>query len=276
MEILKVLVVSDSTGETGEMAAKAWLSQFEDVEFDLSSRSDTTDQARVDGIFREDLSHAVMVLSVVMPDVALYLQKKCVEAGVPFIDLFDIPLRILEDVTGKPACRLPGLTRELDPEYFNKISCIEFAVKYDDGKDKRGLLKADIVLIGVSRTSKTPLSMLLANKGYNVCNLPLVPEISVPAELYRVDPKRVIGLIISPEKLGDIRTERMKDLGLDGGMYSDEERIARELAYAQGIFEKVGCAVIDVSAWTIEQSATRIIEEMRKNFATSVRRHCAM
>ncbi len=271
-----MLVVSDSTGETGEMAAKAWLSQFEDLEFDLSSRSDTTDRACVDGIFREDLSHAVIIHSVVMPDVALYLQKKCVEAGVPFIDLFDIPLRILEDVTGKPARRLPGLTRELDPEYFNKISCIEFAVKYDDGKDKRGLLKADIVLIGVSRTSKTPLSMLLANKGYNVCNLPLVPEIAVPAELYRVDPKRVIGLIISPEKLGDIRTERMKDLGLEGGIYSDDERIGRELAYAQGIFDKVGCAVIDVSAWTIEQSATRIVEEMRKNFGTSVRRHCAI
>ena len=109
----------------------------------------------------------------------------------------------------------PGLVHQLDDDYFKKIEAIEFAVKYDDGRDPRGILLADIVLIGVSRTSKTPLSQYLAHKRYKVANVPLVPEVEPPDELFQVDPKKCFGLVISPEKLNNIRKERLIALGLN-------------------------------------------------------------
>ncbi len=104
----------------------------------------------------------------------------------------------------------PGVTHKLDENYFKKVEAVEFAVKYDDGKDPRGVKKADIVVIGVSRTSKTPLSMYLAHKNLKVANIPLVPEVPVPEELYQIDSKKVIGLTTNPIKLNEIRQERLK------------------------------------------------------------------
>ncbi len=109
----------------------------------------------------------------------------------------------------------PGLVRKLDADYFKRVEAIEFAVKYDDGRDPRGLLRSDIILIGVSRTSKTPLSQYLAHKRYKVANVPVVPEVDPPEELFKVDPQKCIGLKISPEKLYQIRRERLLSLGLD-------------------------------------------------------------
>ena len=124
----------------------------------------------------------------------------------------------------------------MDEDYFKKVEAIEFAVKYDDGRDPRGILKADIVLIGVSRTSKTPLSQYLAHKRLKVANVPLVPEVDPPEELLRIPPEKCFGLKISPEKLNDIRRERLKSLGLnDNASYANIERIHEELNF----FEKV-------------------------------------
>ena len=159
----------------------------------------------------------------------------------------------------------PGLVRKLDEEYFRKIEAIEFAVKYDDGKDPRGILKADVVLIGVSRTSKTPLSMYLAHQRIKVANVPLVPEVEPSEELFNIPNKKIIGLKINPEKLFGIREERLKSLGLaTHANYANYERILEELDFSEKIMKKIGCPVIDVSSKAIEETANIIIDMIKK------------
>ena len=159
----------------------------------------------------------------------------------------------------------PGLVRKLDEEYFRKIEAIEFAVKYDDGKDPRGILKADVVLIGVSRTSKTPLSMYLAHQRIKAANIPLVPEVEPSEELFNISKKKIVGLKINPEKLFGIREERLKSLGLaTHANYANYERILEELDYSEKIIKRIGCPVIDVSSKAIEETANIIIDMIKK------------
>jgi regulator of PEP synthase PpsR (kinase-PPPase family) len=152
--------------------------------------------------------------------------------------------------------RQPGLLHELDEDYFRKIEAIEFAVKYDDGKDVRGLLQADIVLVGVSRTSKTPLSIFLAHKGIKAANYPIIPEIKPPEELIGLKNKVVVGLTMSAEHLLKIRTERLKSMGLPHqAKYATINRINEELAYASQLMISLNCPVIDVTEKAIEETA---------------------
>ena len=159
-----------------------------------------------------------------------------------------------------------GLIHSLDHDYFKRVEAVEFAVKYDDGKNPLGLLKADIVIIGVSRTSKTPLSMYLAHKRIKVANVPLVPELAPPEELFKVPPYKIIGLLIDPFKLNEIRAERLKTMGLsDTAVYADMNRINEELTYAKGIMRRLHCQIINVSNRAIEETAGIILEYVRKN-----------
>lgn len=155
----------------------------------------------------------------------------------------------------------------LSEEYFQRVEAVEFAVKYDDGRDAQGIIKADIVLIGVSRTSKTPLSMYLAHKKYKVANVPLIPELPPPDELFTVSKHKVFGLTIDPQYLHVIRKERLKYLGLKADAnYADNERIHQELQYASQIMSTIGCLVIDVSNKAVEETAKIIMDELvRKN-----------
>ena len=162
-------------------------------------------------------------------------------------------------ISGKQPLHEPGIMHKLDEEYFKKVEAIEFAVKYDDGRDPRGVLKADLVLIGVSRTSKTPLSQYLAHRRIKVANVPIVPEVDPPEELLSIDPAKCIGLKISPEKLIGIRTERLRTLGLsDSANYAKLERIKEELAYFEKVIDRIGCPVIDVTNKAVEETANII------------------
>lgn len=260
--------MSDSTGYTGEQIAKSLISQFDVQSYQITRYSQIESLENIKEILDEnDSCKNVVILSVVNEDLRLGAHKLCSERDIRVVDLFDVPLRTFEETLEMKAKRLPGLIRELDNEYFDMIDAIEFAVKYDDGRDPRGLVKADIVLIGVSRTSKTPLSMLLAYKNYRVANLPLVPEIAVPNALFNVDPKRVFGLIIDESILNKVRTERLKNLGItDASNYAKDTRIKDELEYAVNLMKKIGCPIINVSDQTIEETATMILTQIRKNF----------
>ena len=153
-----------------------------------------------------------------------------------------------------------------DKEYFNRIEALEFAVTYDDGKDPAGFLKADLVLLGISRTSKTPLSLFLANRGYKVANLPLVPKAQIPAEIYKVDPNKIFGLTNDPEILNGIRRERMISYGLDPDThYSNIDNIESELNFANELYKKLGCPVINVAHKSIEETAMIITESLDNN-----------
>ena len=174
-------------------------------------------------------------------------------------------MEIIENVTGSQPHGKPGLVHRMDDDYFRKIEAIEFAVKYDDGKDPRGIMHADIVLIGVSRTSKTPLCMYLAHKRLKATNIPLVPEVSPPEELFKLPYGKVIGLKIKPDMLNEIRTERLKTMGLmSSADYASIGRILNELDYAEDIMKRIGCPVVDVSNKAIEETASKILKIMYK------------
>ena len=190
------------------------------------------------------------------------MADKAMSSDVEVVDVLGPMLKSIEKSTGLLPKNQAGLIHSLDHEYFKRVE----AVKYDDGKNPLGLLKADVVIIGVSRTSKTPLSMYLAHKQIKVANVPLVPELAPPEELFKVPPYKIIGLLIDPFKLNEIRSERLKTMGLsDTATYADMKRIDDELAYAKGIMRRLHCQIINVSNRAIEETAGIIMEYVRKN-----------
>ena len=267
-ENLVIYVLSDSIGETGELIARAAARQFTTSDYEIRRFPYISGEDQIDEIFQEaknDLS--ILIYTTVIESNKKYIDAKGEEFNIPVVDVMSDPLRSLGKLLKRAPKREAGLIRRLDESYFNKVDAIEFAVKYDDGKDHRGIKRADICLVGISRTSKTPLSMYLAHRRYKVANVPLVPEVPAPKEIFEKDPRRVIGLIASPLKLNEIRQERLKSLGLDfNANYASIDRINQELEYSKRIMNKLGCIVIDVSNKAIEETATIIIEKMSNEF----------
>ena len=152
----------------------------------------------------------------------------------------------------------PGSRAPLSPAYFRRIEAMEFAVKYDDGVGA-GLDEADIVLVGVSRTAKTPLSIYLGYLGHKVANVPIVKGIAPPKELFELDPAKVVGLTINPDRLADIRRARVRNLGANNRRYAELGEIYDELEEATAVQRRLGCPVIDISELSIEETAQRIL-----------------
>lgn len=181
--------------------------------------------------------------------------------GIPTVDLLTPMMDAVASLVHNSPKLEPGLVRRTDDEYFHKVEAIEFAVKYDDGKDPRGIGRADLVVVGISRTSKTPLCMYLAHMRLKAANVPLVPEVSPPEELQNIPSHRLIGLTIKPQQLYEIRRERLHSLGLASNAdYASMERILKELEYAEGFMKKIGCSVIDVTNRAVEETASRVLE----------------
>ena len=274
-DVMTVVIISDSTGETAINYIKSVTSQFPDLETTIVRRPDIRTKEEIDEIMDQIDKESVIVMTVADKELALYLRAKAKEADIIVLDILSYGINKFEELTGKKAIRKPGLIRTLSRDYFNMIDAIEFAIQYDDGKDPRGFPKSDIVLVGVSRTSKTPTTMILAAKNFRVSNLPLVPESVLPQELFEVDPDRIIGLVIDPEKLSDIRSLRTKTLGLGGeSKYFDMERIKEELDYAMEVFKDLDCKVIDVTENTIEQTATEIVQYYYEKFPEEKEENC--
>jgi [pyruvate, water dikinase]-phosphate phosphotransferase / [pyruvate, water dikinase] kinase len=261
-----VYVVSDSVGETAEFVVKAVATQFNGGQVEIRRNSYVDDLEDIEDVIAlASVGRSIIAYTIVIPDLKEYLDRRAKEEQIIAVDLLSPLMNAFTTSFNKQPHHQPGLMRKLDEEYFKKIEAIEFAVKYDDGRDPRGILKADIVLVGVSRTSKTPLSMYLAHKRFKVANVPLVPEVPAPEELFEIPRKNTIGLIISPDKLNEIRTERLKALGLGSqANYASYERILEELDYAEKIMKRVGCPIINVSNKAIEETAGLILEVLKK------------
>ncbi|MGE5653120.1 MAG: pyruvate, water dikinase regulatory protein [Bacillota bacterium] len=257
-----VYVVSDSIGETAERVVRAAASQFDNSNLEIRRVPYVSDIEIVSQVIEEASGfHAVVTYTMIIPELRQALEEKAKILGVPTVDIMGPMLGALGNLLHTQPRLEPGLMHKLDEEYFKRVEAIEFAVKYDDGKDPRGLLRADLVLIGVSRTSKTPLSMYLANKRYKVANVPLVPEVNPPEELFMVPASKIVGLTISPQQLNEIRQERLKSLGLlANANYAAMERIIEELEYANRLYKRLGCRVIDVTRKAIEETASRVTE----------------
>ncbi|QZT26895.1 kinase/pyrophosphorylase [Streptococcus dysgalactiae] len=271
---LSIFIVSDSLGETARALAKACIYQFPNHDhwefrrFSYINRVDLLDK-----VFAEARqTTAFLMFSLVDEKLASYAEKRCQEEGFVYVDLLTNVIKAMASISGAKPLGEPGILRRLDNHYFKRVDAIEFAVKYDDGKDPRGILKADVILLGVSRTSKTPLSMYLADKQLKVVNIPLVPEIPIPKELSQVSPKRIIGLTNSPEKLNHIRSERLKALGVSGAAnYAKMDRILEELDYADAVMKSLSCPVINVAHKAIEETASIILELLTSNGVTVVK-----
>ncbi|MDO5096747.1 MAG: pyruvate, water dikinase regulatory protein [Peptostreptococcaceae bacterium] len=262
---LNIYVLSDSIGNTGEQIARACIAQFDHPNYEIKKHPYITEKV-IDNILAEAKSEESMIIfSTVNKNLIDKIEIFSKEHDIPCFDIIgDIINQMAEKFQSEPR-REAGVIRKLNKAYFSRVEAIEFAVKYDDGKDPRGLKKADVVLLGISRTSKTPLSMYLANKNIKVANIPLVPESLPPKELDEISSSRIIGLINSPEKLNQIREERLKALGLGkGSTYSSMARILEELDYAEKIMKKIGCPIIDVSNKAIEETADIIINILKK------------
>ncbi|MBO1003499.1 pyruvate, water dikinase regulatory protein [Pseudogracilibacillus auburnensis] len=262
-----VYVLSDSVGETAELVIKAGLSQFSNGNYNIQRIPYVEDKKTIDEtleIAREEA--AIIGYTLVDPDLRDYLNNRAIELNIEVIDIMGPMMEAMERTFKHAPRQEPGLVYKLDKDYFKRIEAIEFAVRYDDGRDPRGIARADIVLIGVSRTSKTPLSQFLAHKRLKVANVPVVPEVDPPDELFRINKSRCIGLRISPEKLNGIRKERLKALGLgDHATYATLKRIDEELAFFDAIVDKIGCDVIDVSNKAVEETANIILQMYQKN-----------
>jgi len=252
-------IVSDSTGETAARLVLALEAQFPDLAFE------EVRHPRVESV--EDLAlavqrargrPAVMVYTLVEPGYRESMRQLCRRARVHYCDLLGHPIDSISRVAGVAARMEPGARAPLDQTYFKRIEAMEFAVRYDDGIGG-GLDEADIVLVGVSRTSKTPLSISLGYLGYRAANVPIVKGIDPPNELFDVDPAKIVGLKIDAKRLAEIRKNRSRRMGGSNHRYSKLLEIYEELDNAEAVQRRLGCPVIDTTELSIEETAARVI-----------------
>jgi len=260
-------ILSDSVGETAELLARAVAEQFKATTYEIRKFPYVENLDTIRDIIEEASNRkSVLLFTTVLPTVRDAIVEGCKSRNVPHMDIMSPMMDFFAQTLQDVPLREPGIIHRLDENYFKRVEAVEFAVKYDDGKDPRGVKKADVVILGVSRTSKTPLSMYLAHKNVKVANIPLVPEVPVPAEVYEISNRKIIGLTNNPIKLNEIRQERLKALGLDSGAaYASLERILMELEYAEGIMKRIGCPIIDVSSKAVEETANIILEILKAN-----------
>lgn len=269
---LHFVIISDSVGDTARKVLQAVLAQFPSIAVHMYHYPFIRKMKDLEPVLVEAKElKAFVIHTLVVEDLSEYTDSFCAEENLPCYNILKALVRDISETTGQQPIRRAGALHRLDDEYFNRISAIEFAVKYDDGKDPKGFLDADLVLLGVSRTSKTPLSMFLANKNIKVANLPIMPEASVPDEIWQVDPKKIVGLTNDAEVLNNFRKERMIAYGLSPEtIYSDMDRIRAELEYAYELYNKLGCIVINVSKRSIEETAAIIMSSIEISDTTII------
>ncbi|MGH3134261.1 MAG: pyruvate, water dikinase regulatory protein [Gaiellaceae bacterium] len=262
-------IVSDSTGETAQRLVLALEAQFPDQPFAevRHPRAESVEDLHV-AVQQARGRPAVMVYTLVAPDLRDAMRQLCRRARVHYCDLLGHPIDSISRVAGVAARMEPGVRAPLDASYFKRIEAIEFAVKYDDGMG-RGLDEADVVLVGVSRTSKTPLSIYLGYLGHKAANIPVVRGIELPEELFEIDPAKIVGLTIDAERLLDIRTARVRSMGASRKRYAELEVIYGELEEASALHRRLGCPVIDVSELSVEETAMRILRLVEKRKRTA-------
>ncbi len=266
MEPRSIDVLSDSTGETAEKVVRAALLQFPEsgAQVRLHTRVRTKEAARP-VLERAAQEGSLVVFTVVSPELREYLHATSHELHVEALDLIGSLIGKLGTYLERQPINTPSSMLPLSDEYFRRIEAVEFTVKSDDGKEPRNFKKADIVLVGVSRTSKTPLSTILAQRGLKIANLPLVLGVETPPELEEANQERIVGLTIELNTLLEIRKARLKQLGMPvDTSYGLRDQVKEELDYAQRIYRAhPQWPVIDVTGRAIEETAVIILDALR-------------
>jgi regulator of PEP synthase PpsR (kinase-PPPase family) len=258
-EPVELHVISDSTGETAAKLANAVEDQFPDLSFDVvrHPRIMSVDDVQL-AASRARGRRAVVLYTLVDPQYREAMRSLCKRYRLHYCDLLGHPIDAVARVSGLAARMEPGPRPALDSAYFKRIAAIEFAVRFDDGMGVEGLHDADIVLVGVSRSSKTPLSIYLGYLGYKTANVPVVRGIEPPKELWEIDPAKIVGLTIDAETLQGIRAHRVRAMR-GPRRYAELVEVYEDLEHAEAVHRRLGCPVIEVSNQAIEETAHRII-----------------
>ncbi len=261
MTRLHLHLLSDSTGETLENIAKAALAQFDGVETIKHFWPMVRSEGHLDRILIDIAQNPGLVLfTLVNVETRRKLEARCRGLGLPTVAALDPVTDALSNLLGQEAKARPGRQHTLDAAYFARVDAIQFTIAHDDGIGWENWEEADIILAGVSRTSKTPTSIYLANRGYKTSNIPIVPESPPPETLYSLRHPLVVGLTTSADRLIQVRRNRLLSLNQAPETdYVDQDAVTREVAYARRIFADNGWPVIDVTRRSIEETAAAII-----------------
>jgi regulator of PEP synthase PpsR (kinase-PPPase family) len=257
----EIFIASDATGRTAELVVRAALAQFQGAAVRLRHRA----QVRTPSEVREVVQAAaaasgLIVHTMVLPELRTVMLTEARAQKIPAIDLLGPLLLRLEDLLGLEPIRQPGLFRQMDEEYRRRFEVMDFTVRHDDGQDPQDLPQADIVLVGVSRTSKTPLSMLLAWRGHRVANVPIVQGLPLPEEMGRLELRKVVGLTIKAERLLELRRSRLQQMETPPQFsYADPRQILVELEYAKTLCGRGGWPVVDVTDKSVEEVASEVL-----------------
>lgn len=257
----RIILLSDSTGETVTAGAAAVVSQFPDMELDIAMHPFVRSLSRVKTLL-EGVSGADLVIYTTMNvEISALIHDTCEWAGVPAVPLLDPLMQAFERLGGKPPSAQPGRQYSVDKTYLERVRAIDYAISHDDGLSADHLRQADVILVGVSRTSKTPTCIYLAYQGIRAANVPLVPDQDVPESFHAAIASGVpaIGLIASPTRLSQVRQYRLKSLGRPELVdYAETREIQGELTSARLFFEKHKLPVIDVTRRSIEETAAAV------------------
>jgi hypothetical protein len=261
-----IYLVGEGTGETISRIARASLVQFNRENVEVKTFFLVTDKKYIARIVKQAADdRALIAFSIIQTDLRDFLIQETEHEGIKAIDVIgDFIVQLSIFLKEKPMA-IPGRQYILDEEYFRRIEAINFSVKHDDGKLPQGLKLADLVLVGLSRTGKTPLSTYLANQGWKVANVPIHQDLLPPEELFQIDPRNVFGLIISIESLVKLREARLKQLGLEPyAKYADPVRVADEIEWSREFFKQhPRWRIVDISNRAIEEAAATIVNAYR-------------
>lgn len=264
-----IIVVSGGRGASGEQLARTALAQFNDREVPVEIIGEVkTDEQISEAVTRAERTGGTIVHTLVDADLRQKLIVLARERNVTAIDLIGGLMLHLTRLLGQEPAGRPGLYRQIRETYFKRIEAIEFTVDHDDGRKPHELSRAEIVLIGVSRVGKTPLSIYLGTRGWKVANVPIVHGIDPPEQLFAIDPRRVVGLTIDPTSLYAFRSERQQKLGLRRlSTYTDPRALYEEVEHAERIFQRGGFPVVDITERSIEENADEVIAHVTRRLA---------
>lgn len=257
-----LFVVSDGGGSTAEAALDAAMAQFPDVAFTIVRRPGVRSREQVLAVVREaSHAHGIIVHTIVIQEIRQILVRECRQRIIPHFDLIGPLIGHIGQQVGLRPTRRPGASRGIDLDYYRRIDAIQYTVQHDDGQSLNTLHEADVVLVGVSRSSKTPLSVFLSMRGWRVANIPIVLGVSPPQALHEIDQTRVVAVTINAAQLLEIRRNRLQALGqLLEGEYADPDKIDEELAYFRRIVRSgYPWPIVNVTGKSVEEAAKEVI-----------------
>ncbi len=255
-----IYIVSDATGETAETVMLAALSQFKKKDMMITRISNVRTEEHIRSIVKDAVElKGLIVYTLVSERLRNVIKEEAYKYDVLAIDIIGPILDTLTSYLGKSPQAKPGLIHKIDELYFKRIEAIEFTVKHDDGQNLRTIGEADIVLVGVSRSTKTPLSVYLAKEGWKVANIPIVMDIPLPHELFFINQGKIVGLMVDPEKLANIRKARLRHLGQEQSAYADIDHISQEVIYGKDICRRNKWPLLNVTNRAVEEVASEIL-----------------